>query len=52
MTPMIRQLAILLFALAAGTAVAALAGTVNFGVALGVGQLCFAAVLVYLLLRD
>jgi hypothetical protein len=49
---MARQLAIMLFALAAGTAVAALAGAVDFGVALGVGQLCFAATLVYLLLRD
>jgi hypothetical protein len=46
-----RQLALLLFALAAGTALAALLGAASFGVALGVGQLCFAAVLVYLLLR-
>jgi hypothetical protein len=49
--PASRQLAILLFALAAGTALAALAGAASFGIALGVGQLCFAAVLVYLLLR-
>ena len=46
-----RQLAILLFALAVGTALAALLGAASFGVALGVGQLRFAAVLVYLLLK-
>jgi len=46
-----RQLAILLFALFAGTALAALVGAGGFGIALGVGQLCFAAVLVWLLLR-
>jgi hypothetical protein len=49
---MARQLAILLGAFAAGTAVAALGGAVSFGVALGVGQLCFAATLVWVLLRD
>ena len=49
--PASRQLAILLFALVAGTALAALVGAASFGVALGVGQLCFAAVLVYLLLK-
>lgn len=48
---MIRQLAILLAAFAAGTAVAAALGAVSFGVALGVGQVCFAAVLVWVLLR-
>jgi hypothetical protein len=47
-----RQLAILLVALTAGTAVAALLGAASFGVALGIGQLCFAAVLVWVLLRD
>lgn len=46
-----RQLALLIFALAAGTALAALIGASSFGIALGVGQLCFAAVLVYLLLK-
>ena len=50
--PPARQLALLLFAFAFGTALAALLGATGFGVALGVGQLCFAAVLVYLLLRD
>jgi hypothetical protein len=48
---MIRQLAILLGAFAAGTALAAILGAANFGVALGVGQLCFAAALVWVLLR-
>lgn len=47
-----RQLLLLLLAFAGGTAVAALLGAVNFGVALGVGQLCFAATLVWVLLRD
>lgn len=49
--PASRQLAILLFALAVGTATAALLGAAGFGVALGVGQICFAAALVYLLLK-
>ncbi|MDX6595049.1 MAG: hypothetical protein QOI72_431 [Solirubrobacterales bacterium] len=48
---MARQLLILLLACALGTAVAALLGAVTFGVALGVGQLCFAATLVWVLLR-
>ncbi len=48
---MIPQLAILLGAFAVGTAVAAALGAVSFGVALGVGQLCFAAVLCWVLLR-
>ena len=42
----------MLLALAAGTALALLVGAKNLGTALGVGQLCFAAVLVYVLLRD
>jgi uncharacterized membrane protein (DUF485 family) len=46
------QLLILLLAFAGGTAIAALLGAVSFGVALGVGQLCFAAALVWVLLRD
>ncbi|HEV7614861.1 MAG TPA: hypothetical protein VGO36_01375 [Solirubrobacterales bacterium] len=49
---MVRQLLLLLLALAVGSAIAGLLGAVSFGVALGVGQLCFAAVLVWILLRD
>ncbi len=49
---MARQLLLLLLALAGGTALAELLGAANMGVALGVGQLCFAATLVYVLLRD
>jgi hypothetical protein len=48
---MARQLLLLLVAFAAGAAIAGLLGAANLGVALGVGQLCFAAVLVWLLLR-
>jgi uncharacterized membrane protein (DUF485 family) len=47
---MIRRLAILLAAFAGGTAIAAALGAVSLGVALGVGQICFAAVLVWALL--
>ena len=47
---MIRQLAILLAAFVGGTAIAAALGAVSFGVALGVGQVCFAAALVWCLL--
>ena len=46
-----RQLATLLAAFLIGTAVAAALGAVSFGVALGVGQVCFAATLVWVLLR-
>ena len=49
---MARQLLLLILALAGGTAIAALLGAVNFGVALGVGQVCFAAMLVWVLLKD
>ena len=49
---MTRQLALLLGAFAIGTALAAALGAVSFGVALGVGQLCFAATLVWVLLKD
>lgn len=49
---MARQLLFLAVALAAGTAIALLLGAASFGVALGVGQLCFAATLVYVLMRD
>jgi hypothetical protein len=47
-----RQLLLLLLALAIGTAVAGLLGAVNLGTALGVGQLCFAAAVVWVLLKD
>ena len=47
---MIRQLTILLAAFAGGTVIAAALGAVSFGVALGVGQVCFAAALVWALL--
>lgn len=48
---MIGQLTIMLGALAVGTAVATALGAASFGVALGVGQLCFAGTLVWILLR-
>lgn len=47
-----RQLLLLLLALAGGTTIALLVGAKNFGTALAIGQLCFAATLVYVLLRD
>ncbi len=48
-----RQLLLLLLAPSPrGTALALLLGAANLGIALGVGQLCFAATLVYVLLRD
>jgi hypothetical protein len=47
-----RQLLLLLLGFAGGTAVALLLGAKNLGTALGVGQLCFAAALVYVLTRD
>jgi hypothetical protein len=43
--------AICLAALAAGTALAALFGAHNLGTALGIGQLCFAAALAYVLVK-
>ena len=46
-----RQLLLLLVAFAAGTAVAGALGA-GLGTAFGVGQLCFAVTLVYVLLRD
>jgi hypothetical protein len=49
---MARQLLLLLLAFAAGTAIAAVLGAAGFGVALGIGQLCFAATLVWVLLSD
>ena len=42
----------MLVAFALGTLAAAALGAVSFGVALGVGQLCFAAVLVWVLLSQ
>jgi hypothetical protein len=48
---MARQLGILLLAFVAGTAVAGLLGAIDLGTALGVGQLTFAAALVWVLLR-
>jgi len=48
---MIRQLALMLGAFVAGTAIAGALGAVSLGVALGVGQLFFAATLVWVLLR-
>jgi hypothetical protein len=47
-----RQLLLLFFAFVAGAAIAELLGAKSLGVALGVGQLCFAATLVWVLLRD
>jgi hypothetical protein len=49
---MSRQLLLLLLALAGGTVLALILGAQNFGTALGIGQLCFAAALVYVLLRS
>lgn len=46
------QLALMLGAFALGTLIAAAFGAANFGVALGVGQLCFAATLVWVLLTE
>jgi hypothetical protein len=45
-----RQLAIMLGAFAAGALLAGALGAVSLGVALGVGQVCFAAALVWVLL--
>lgn len=49
---MSRQLLLLLIAFAGGTAIALLVGAKNLGTAMGIGQLCFAATLVFVLLRD
>ena len=45
-----RQLLILLLAFLGGAGIATLLGAVNLGTALGVGQLCFAATLVWVLM--
>jgi hypothetical protein len=47
-----RQLLLLLLAFAAGAAIAGLLGAIGPGVAFGVGQLYFAAMLTWILLRD
>ncbi|HEX3174137.1 MAG TPA: hypothetical protein VHQ43_07950 [Solirubrobacterales bacterium] len=47
---MIRELGTLLAAFVLGTAVAGVLGAISLGVALGVGQVCFAAALAWVLL--
>jgi len=49
---MIRQLGILLGSFVIGTTIGAIAGASSFGIALGVGQLFFAAALVWVLLTQ
>lgn len=46
-----RQLLLITAAFAAATGVAELLGAINFGTALGIGQLGFAAALIWVLLR-
>jgi len=46
-----RQLAVMAGAFLAGAAVAAALGAASLGIALGVGQICFAAALVWMLLE-
>ena len=48
---MIRGLAIMLGAFVAGALISGALGAASLGVALGVGQVCFAAALVWALLR-
>jgi hypothetical protein len=48
---MARQPLLMLLALVAGTAAAEGLGATSLGVAFGIGQLCFAAALVWSLLR-
>lgn len=48
---MVRQFLLLLLAFGVGAVLAGLLGAANLGVAFGVGQLSFAATLVWLLLR-
>ncbi len=48
---MVANLAIVIAAFAAGTGIAALFGAANFGTALSVGQIAFAAAVVYVLVR-
>lgn len=47
-----RQLLLLLLVFAGSAALAVLAGAKNLGTALGVAQVCFAATLVYVMVRD
>jgi hypothetical protein len=47
-----RQLLFLLLAFAGGTAIALLLGAINLGTAFGVGQVCFAATLVWVLMKS
>jgi uncharacterized membrane protein (DUF485 family) len=47
-----RQLLLLLLAFAGGTLVAGLLGAIDLGTAFGVGQVCFAAMLAWVLLRS
>jgi hypothetical protein len=47
-----RQLPLLLLAFAAATVIALVLGAKNLGTALGIAQVCFAATLVYVLMRD
>ncbi|HEU4598235.1 MAG TPA: hypothetical protein VFS26_00685 [Solirubrobacterales bacterium] len=47
-----RQLLLLALAFGGGAAIALAVGAKNLGTALGIGQICFAATLVYVLLRD
>jgi hypothetical protein len=47
-----RQLLLLAAAFLAGTGIATLFGAVNLGTAMGVGQLTFAAALVWVLIGD
>ncbi len=47
---MIRQLAVMLGAFALGALIAGGLGAASLGVALGVGQICFAAALAWVLL--
>jgi hypothetical protein len=49
---MSRQLLLLASGLTGGTVIALILGAQNFGTALGIGQICFAATLVYVLLRS
>ena len=52
MTLVFRQLLILATTFGAGVALAEIFGAINLGVAFGVGQIGFAAALVWVLLRD
>jgi hypothetical protein len=47
-----RQLLILVGGFLAAVLIALLVGAKNLGTAIGVGQVCFAALLVWVLLRD